>query len=143
MQVTVFPTVRADALESHDLTWHQLIEQCKALPVYPTKQACPLIKLATFGELRTNAGALRHDSNVMTVCGIEADYDAEAVSAESAAAMRGWARSLVYLHPMPGGVGSTWCVAGTVPRLLTRVTFLFVGIFDGTYSKIHLEMQHP
>lgn len=44
------------------------------------KEALPLIKLATFGDTRTDKGSLRNDANVVAITGIEADYDAEQMS---------------------------------------------------------------
>jgi Arc/MetJ-type ribon-helix-helix transcriptional regulator len=44
------------------------------------KAALPWIKLATFGDVRTDKNSLRHDANVLTVTGIEADYDAGLIS---------------------------------------------------------------
>ena len=40
------------------------------------KACLPWLKLATFGEKRSDKGSLRHDENVIAVSGIEADYDA-------------------------------------------------------------------
>jgi hypothetical protein len=44
----------------------------------------PLGKLATFGQLRTAKGCLRHDVNVRQVFGIEGDYDDEVMIPEEA-----------------------------------------------------------
>ena len=41
----------------------------------PAKDKLPWLKLAAFGDKRTNKGSLRHDANVRWVSGIEADYD--------------------------------------------------------------------
>ena len=43
----------------------------------PTKAELPWLKLAAFGDKRTEKGSLRHDGNVKWISGIEADYDAE------------------------------------------------------------------
>ncbi len=51
----------------------------------PVKGNSPLLKLATFGDLRTDRGSLRHDANVLQVYGVEADYDAGEVTPEEAA----------------------------------------------------------
>jgi hypothetical protein len=45
-----------------------------------SKGACELLKLAIFGEIRSNKGSLRHDANVVGICGVEVDYDAEEIS---------------------------------------------------------------
>jgi hypothetical protein len=41
----------------------------------PDKQHLPLLKLARFGSVRTPANSLRHDRNVLSVSGLEIDYD--------------------------------------------------------------------
>ena len=48
------------------------------------KGALPWIKLATFGDRRTDKGSLRHDANVLSITGIEADYDAATMSYDEA-----------------------------------------------------------
>ena len=50
----------------------------------PTKAQLPWLKLARFGEARTEKGSLRHDANVLSISGVEADYDGEQVSFEEA-----------------------------------------------------------
>lgn len=86
---TVLPDVQATTgLSRGSATWPDL---CAWLldpgHVYPSKARCPLVKLATFGELRSAKGSLRHDANVLTVHGIEGDYDAEALPVATAAQM--------------------------------------------------------
>jgi putative DNA primase/helicase len=44
------------------------------------KADLPWLKLARFGDARTNKGSLRHDANMLTISGIEADYDGGATS---------------------------------------------------------------
>jgi hypothetical protein len=48
------------------------------------KEDLPWLKLARFGEARSNRNSLRHDANVTAITGIEADYDGEAVGIEEA-----------------------------------------------------------
>ena len=54
-------------------TWGDFVNMLAALGQYPKKDACPLVKLATFGNIRSNAGSLRHDANLQTVWGLECD----------------------------------------------------------------------
>jgi archaellum biogenesis ATPase FlaH len=42
-----------------------------------SKAALPLIKLGTFGDDRTRHGSLRHNANLLTIEGVEGDYDGE------------------------------------------------------------------
>src|SRR5215831_11220832 len=39
------------------------------------KELLPWIKLAKFGDKKTDKGSLRHDANVITITGCECDYD--------------------------------------------------------------------
>jgi hypothetical protein len=48
------------------------------------KSLLPLIKLAKFGDQRTKNGSLRSDNNLLTITGIEGDYDDGNVSIEEA-----------------------------------------------------------
>jgi P4 family phage/plasmid primase-like protien len=65
------------------------------------KAELPWIKLATFGDLKTERGSLRHDANVQTVTGVEGDYDALDVSPATAVSLLDMAgiRALVYTSP--------------------------------------------
>lgn len=87
-----FSTLRLDAtapIKRHRGTWDDIITRLSDPKVYPTKPACPLIKLATFGDKTNARGALRHDGNVQGIYGIEGDYDGEQVMvAEAAARLR-------------------------------------------------------
>lgn len=112
MRVTIFPTVGAQSAESFDVSWEAFAERCKTPHVYPSKQACPLVKLATFGNQRTDKGALRHEANMISVSGIEADYDAEQMSPEAARdmlAMYG-VQALIYTSPSHTPAAPRWRV---------------------------------
>jgi hypothetical protein len=50
----------------------------------PAKDALPWIKLARFGDRRSDKGSLRHDANVLEIEGVEADYDAGRMALEEA-----------------------------------------------------------
>jgi len=41
----------------------------------PEKSELPWLKLARFGDVRSEHNSLRHDANVLSVCGVEGDYD--------------------------------------------------------------------
>lgn len=84
MQITIFATVYATTADAYDTTWPELVARCLNPPLYQSKQTCPLIKLATFGDKRTGRGSLRHDANVRSVSGLEGDYDGEEISPEVA-----------------------------------------------------------
>lgn len=51
----------------------------------PDKAKQPLLKLAAFGTVATDKGSFRHDANVLSVSGVEGDYDAGQVPMQQAA----------------------------------------------------------
>jgi hypothetical protein len=80
MTVTIFPDVFATSRTEFHYSAEELAERLRNVKTYPNKAACQLLKLATFGERRTEKNSLRHDANVLEIYGIEGDYDGEAVS---------------------------------------------------------------
>jgi hypothetical protein len=81
--MTTFADVYANSLQGEDFSLDELADLIRNTAA-PAKEALPLLKLARFGVLRTAAGALRHDANVVTVSGIEGDYDGESMPFEEA-----------------------------------------------------------
>jgi hypothetical protein len=67
----------------------------------PAKGALPWLKLALFGEARTDKGSLRHDGNVLEVSGVELDYDEKVVSFDAAVEIirRNGLRCAIYTSP--------------------------------------------
>jgi len=114
MRVTIFPDVRATSAESLDVSWDDFADRCMVgnVPVYPSKQACPLIKLATIGDARTDAGCLRSEANIPSVSGVECDYDAGVMQPEEARdllTMHG-IQSLIYTSPSHTSAAPRWRV---------------------------------
>jgi hypothetical protein len=75
--VTVFPGVSATSAKESQF------EEIPALvrgAVGPLKNWLPMLKLARFGSAPNANGCLRDDANVVTITGIEADYDGEKLS---------------------------------------------------------------
>ncbi len=108
----------------------------------PQKRELPWLKLATFGSKRTLKNSLRHDANVLQVYGLEADYDAEAVSFEDAVERLTKADilALAYTSPRHTRHKPRWRVvcpfsAPYPPEkraaFLGRLNGLFGGIFAG------------
>lgn len=87
LQYSVFRSKNYKGIGRHTRTWSYLMKSLEQPGEFPSKDACPLIKLATFGDLESAKGALRHEANMLEVFGIEADYDGEQVSVDKAAAM--------------------------------------------------------
>ena len=96
IHVTVFPAPEAgsSARIHHGLhgqyakefliTWNELPGYLAGME-YASKGDSPLLKLARFGNLRSRAGSLRNNANVLDISGIEGDYDAGQVAMEEAA----------------------------------------------------------
>lgn len=85
IQYTVFRDLKAKASELEMSSWAELIEAIRSPRLYPSKPDCPLLKLATFGDMRSEAGSLRTDDNMLQLWGVEGDYDDELVSLDQAA----------------------------------------------------------
>ena len=51
------------------------------------KVELPLLKLATFGSKISEKGAIRNNDNVLSISGVEGDYDGKKVSPETAVAL--------------------------------------------------------
>jgi hypothetical protein len=66
------------------MPWSEFVEALRNEPRVEDKNAGELVKLARFGNRRSEVGALRHDGNVLEVHGIEADYDAGVVAPHTA-----------------------------------------------------------
>ena len=76
IHITFFTNFAAATKTEKDLTLpelHGLILKTSG----PTKEKLPWLKLACFGEKKTDKGSLRHDANVTGTTGIELDYDGE------------------------------------------------------------------
>src|SRR4051812_6849979 len=85
--VTIFPNVGGTTLKRHDWSVDELVGHLRNAVPYLKKSDCPLVKLATFGEMRSEHGSLRHDRNVIEIHGIEGDYDGGQVSLADAQMM--------------------------------------------------------
>jgi hypothetical protein len=51
-----------------------------------TKEQLPWLKLATFGDQRSDKNSLRHNANVIAINGVEGDYDGEQIALATAIA---------------------------------------------------------
>ncbi|HEX3346933.1 MAG TPA: AAA family ATPase, partial [Acetobacteraceae bacterium] len=79
LRVTLFRTYAAKTKHERDYTLRSLADEIEATTGV-TKGVLPWLKLATFGDLRAPIkDSLRHDDNVLTITGIEGDYDGELV----------------------------------------------------------------
>lgn len=87
MRLSVFDSLAALTCRPVDMSWPDFVAYLSNPTEYPNKHAAPLLKLATFGGHVSAKGALRHDANVLSICGVEGDHDAGTTPPELAAAM--------------------------------------------------------
>lgn len=106
------------------------------------KKALPWLKLARFGDIRTDKNSLRHDGNVLAITGIEADYDLEEMPVADAVERLEKAGILAMVYTSPSHTEDTprWRVicptSCELPpdrreKLMGRLNGLFNGIFSG------------
>lgn len=101
MRVSEFVSVRDPTPNLRDLEWSAFVASVVNPPEYPTKEACPLIKLAVFGDTQSARGSLRHDSNVLWVSGLEGDYDGEELPPEAGRLLLDMAGVQGVIHTTP------------------------------------------
>jgi Protein of unknown function (DUF3987) len=82
--VTIFKDLGAKSKKEHMWSLRELLDEIEVTEA-SEKRELPLLKLASFGTSRTDKGSFRHDQNMVTVSGIEGDYDLEKISPEEAA----------------------------------------------------------
>lgn len=87
LQYSTFLSKTYPGITRQSRTWGYLVKSLEQPDEYASKEKCPLVKLATFGDKASAKGMLRHESNMLQVYGCEADYDGEQVSVDKAAAL--------------------------------------------------------
>lgn len=85
LAVTIFPDTSATRARTLSCTFEELVQRLREAQEYPSKDSCPLLKLARFGAQRSAKYSLRHDANVIEITGLEGDYDAEQMPITEAA----------------------------------------------------------
>jgi hypothetical protein len=85
MNYTVFADKHALKKSSVPGQWGRLIKSLEKPAVMKSKDECPLLKLATFGDKKSATGCLRSDENMLEICGIEGDVDSETITVAAAA----------------------------------------------------------
>lgn len=101
MKLTIFNGVGATSCQQRELSWPEFAQWTLAPSEYHDKASCPLIKLATVGDVRTARGSLRHDGNIQEVWGIEGDYDGGQIAPEVAyyELAKAGIKSVIYTTP--------------------------------------------
>jgi AAA domain len=106
-----------------------------------SKDSLPWLKAAKFGNLRTDKLSLRHDANVLTITGLEADYDGEQMPVADAVERleKAGIAALAYTSPSHCEDAPRWRVlcptSGELPpergaELMGRLNGLFEGAFS-------------
>ncbi|MBL1264927.1 AAA family ATPase [Candidatus Methylomicrobium oryzae] len=101
MKYSVFQDRFGKTVVPQEMAWEAFCDFHANPQVYKSKESCPLLKLAAFGQAPTEKGALRHDANVLEIYGIEGDYDGGRVTPEEAVErlQRHNVKAIIYTSP--------------------------------------------
>jgi AAA domain len=138
--VTFFPNYAAATKRERSLSFDELAQLIHATSAQ-TKEQLPWLKLARFGEHRTDGGALRNNANVIAITGVEGDYDLGKISLADARDIiaRAGVTAIIYPSPSYTPAFPKWrilcpCSHEYPPaqrdRLLARLNGLFGGVFS-------------
>ena len=100
VQITFFPDFAAATKHEEALCLHDLADLILTTNA-SSKGQLPWLKLAQFGDMKTDKGSLRHDANMIAIVGIEADYDGERVNFDDAVGIAKEAGLLACIYTSP------------------------------------------
>jgi hypothetical protein len=137
LRLTVFRDASASQKQEIETTLRGFIPALRDTHA-PSKAALPWVKLATFGDERSDRGSLRHNHNVTAVYGIEGDYDGERLTMERARQVLLSANiaAIIYTSPSNRPDAPRWRILCPTSRpilpanrakLMSRLNGLFVG----------------
>jgi len=142
LRVTFFDDAFARTKRDEACTLEALAEKIRRASA-PEKSKLPWLKLAAFGDKRTEKKSLRHDDNVRAISGVETDYDGKLVGGdvirfEQAVAIieKAGLRALLYTSPSHSESRPRWRVLCPTSRelppgrradLLGKLNHLFGG----------------
>jgi hypothetical protein len=139
-RLTVFPDAKARRKKELRLTGDSLRDLITSESA-PRKEDLPWIKLAQFGEVRTQAHSLRHDANIISITGTEIDYDGERVAFAAAveAVRRASLRAVLYTSPSYSTARPRWRVllptsAPLPPSMRRGITAIANDVLGGVAS---------
>ena len=109
--ITFFVDASATSKREETLTLNELAQRVR-VSTASASDHLPWLKLARFGDKRTDKGCLRHDANVIEFTGVEVDYDGEAIAFDDGVATvrRAGLRALVYSSPSHRDDAPRWRV---------------------------------
>jgi putative DNA primase/helicase len=139
--VTLFPDVAGAKLTTRKVDLGELRKLALATTA-DTKKKLPLVKLAVFGDKRTEQNSLRHNANVESVTGAEGDYDAEVVPFDRAVELvrQSGLNALLYTSPSNTPDKPRWRIlcpsSRSLPpdervKLVARVNGVLGGVLAG------------
>jgi hypothetical protein len=119
LTVTFFKSRTAGTKNEEALSLRQLAALVEATSA-PSKAELPWVKLAKFGDVRSDRGSLRHNGNLLAIDGIEGDYDGEVLIPHEAAAALDDAglAGIVYTSPSHCAEKPRWRVLCSTSRAL-------------------------
>ncbi|MBL6459397.1 DUF3987 domain-containing protein [Belnapia sp. T6] len=138
--VTFFGNAAAKSKREERFTLRSLASRVRTVTA-PAKARLPWLKLARFGELKSDKNSLRHDANVLAISGIEGDYDGEKAPVATAVEKLTKAGVLAMVYTSPSHTEATprWRVlcptSGELPpqdraKLLGRLNGLLEGVLS-------------
>jgi hypothetical protein len=146
--VTFFENFAAMTNRKAALTLAQLAGRI-AITSASTKDRLPWLKLATFGDVRSEKGSLRHDANLISISGVEVDYDGEKITFDDAVERveKEGLEALVYTSPSHrrDGHGERWRIVCALakeypPEHRERFVNRLAGLFrDGNATLLAAE----
>ena len=138
--LTLFKDLAARSKKEFTWTLSELADEIEQIEVNEKKDL-PLLKLATFGNDKTDKGSYRHNANMMTISGIEGDYDLEKISPKEAAAIFKKANIACLLYTSASHTPKTprWRVLAPfsdelLPEQRTKLLARINGLVGGTLS---------
>jgi hypothetical protein len=139
--VTFFTSRAANTKREERISIEALAERIRTATAH-CKEALPWLKLAKFGERRSEKNSLRHDGNVLAISGGEGDYDGKQMPFEEALRLACAAGlcCLIYTSPSFSEDAPKWRILAPCSReyppedrdrFMARLNGLFGGIFAG------------
>ena len=117
--ITFFANATATRLTLERMTLPALRERILKTSA-SAKARLPWLKLAKFGNKRSDKGSLRHNDNVIEISGVEVDYDGEVVTLDETVGILRIAhlRALVYASPSHTAAKPRWRILAPTSREL-------------------------
>lgn len=138
--ITFFRDWKAQEKQEERLSLRRLMPRL-AETTKDDKKHLPWLKLARFGDERTDKKSLRHNANVLGISGIEGDYDHETATVDEACAMLRAAglAGVIYTSPSHTEDAPRWRVLCPLSRdydAADRASFIarLNGVFRGALS---------